>query len=77
MIERNLGNLERVIRLFFAVIFAAWALTRADMHVVEWLVVVVALCFFLNGLFSRCYLWYILDLNTYDNAQKDSDSARC
>jgi hypothetical protein len=77
MIDRNLGNLERVIRLLFAVVFSLWALTRPEMSLAEWAVLLLALFFFLNGLFSRCYLWYILDINTYRDTQTDSDSAAC
>jgi hypothetical protein len=31
---------------------------------IEWFVTVIALFLILNGIFSRCYLWYILDINT-------------
>ena len=64
MIERNLGNVERIVRLLLAVLFAAWALTRPQMNAIEWFVCLIALMFFVNGIFSRCYIWYILDLNT-------------
>jgi len=63
--------------LFFAIVFGLWALSRPDMDIAEWVVLLLALCFFLNGLFSRCYLWYFLDLNTYDESQKNSDRAAC
>ncbi len=65
MIERNLGNTERVLRLLFGIVFATWSVTQANMNVVEWFVALVSLALILNGIFSRCYLWYILDVNTH------------
>lgn len=67
-IERNLGNAERVVRLLVGIAFAFWAVTRPDMNAVEWFVILVSLFLFLNGIFSRCYLWYILDIDTYGKA---------
>ncbi|MCB1842469.1 MAG: DUF2892 domain-containing protein [Halioglobus sp.] len=64
MIEPNLGNLERVIRLLFGIAFALWAVTRPAMNGVEWFVVAVSIALILNGVFSRCYLWYVWDINT-------------
>lgn len=64
MIERNLGNAERVIRLTLAILFMIWAFGQEAINGVEILVVVVATLLMLNGLFSRCYFWYILDLNS-------------
>lgn len=65
MIERNLGNIERVFRLLFGLVFAAWALSRPSLNGVEWFVILISTALILNGIFSRCYLWYILDLDTY------------
>jgi hypothetical protein len=70
MIERNLGNVERVVRFLLAVVFAAWALSQPHMNGIEWFVVVISLMLFLNGIFSRCYVWYLLDINT--RAKDDS-----
>lgn len=71
MIERNLGNVERVIRLVLAVAFLAWAVTRPYMNAIEWFICIIALMFFVNGIFSRCYVWYVLDINTF--RKKDCD----
>jgi hypothetical protein len=78
MIERNLGNIERVVRLLFGLALAGWAVTRPYMNGVEWFVVVISVALILNGLFSRCYLWYILDLNTHERPEKSAcaDPAR-
>jgi len=67
MIEKNLGNFERVLRLLAALVYGGWVLLQPAMNGVEWFVSLVALFLFLNGVFSRCYLWYILDINTRDH----------
>jgi hypothetical protein len=73
MIERNIGNAERIVRLVFGFAFGALALTQPAMNsVVEWFVIIVAVSLMLNGIFSRCYLWYLLDVDT--TAQCDSDT---
>jgi hypothetical protein len=64
MIERNLGNIERVVRLLFGAALACWALLQPAMNGVEWFIVVISLALILNGIFSRCYLWYVLEINT-------------
>jgi hypothetical protein len=72
MIERNLGNAERVIRLLLGLSFGGWALAQSPMNIVEWFVIAVSLALIFNGIFSRCYLWYILDVNTGDKHDTDS-----
>ena len=64
MIERNLSNVERVVRLLVGIGFAAAVLSRPDMNGGEWVLSLVALSLILNGVFARCYLWYVLDINT-------------
>lgn len=64
MIERNLGNVERVVRLLLGVFFAGWVLFQPGINGVDVFVTVVALALILNGVFSRCYLWYVLDVST-------------
>lgn len=66
MIERNLGNMERLIRLLFGLGFAAWAIAQPTLNGVEWFVTIISLALILNGIFSRCYLWYLLEVNTHD-----------
>ena len=68
MIDRNLGNIERVTRLIIGLAFAAWALSQTALHGVEWFVIIISLMLMLNGIFSRCYLWYILELDTTHKA---------
>jgi len=64
MIERNLGNAERLTRLVIAIVFGGWAVSQPAMNGVEWFVVAVSIMLILNGIFSRCYFWYLLDINT-------------
>lgn len=71
MIERNIGNAERVVRLAFGLVFAGLALTQPAIDTfVEWLLILFSASLMLNGIFSRCYLWYLLDVNT--TAKPDS-----
>ena len=64
MIERNLGNIERVARLFLGIAFAIWAFSQPSMNVIEWFITFVSLALILNGIFSRCYVWFVLDIDT-------------
>jgi hypothetical protein len=64
MIEKNLGNLERSVRLLAGLVLAWWTLQQPTMNGVEVFVAIVSLFLILNGVFSRCYLWYILDINS-------------
>ena len=66
VIERNLGNIERVIRLFAGLLFGAWSISQPSLNAVEWFVMIISTFLILNGIFSRCYLWYVLDINTSD-----------
>jgi hypothetical protein len=77
MIERNLGNIERVTRLFLGVVFAVWAFSQPAMNAIEWFVTFVALALILNGIFSRCYVWYVLDINTSDAGDKMPPTTIC
>ena len=70
MIEKNLGNFERVFRLLAGIALLSWAFSQPALNAVEWFVMLIASFLILNGIFSRCYLWYVLDLNTC----KDGDA---
>jgi hypothetical protein len=71
MIERNLGNAERLLRLLAGVLLFTWAWRQDVMNGVDWFVVAVAIALILNGIFSRCYLWYLLDVSTCEGRDKD------
>ena len=78
MIERNLGNIERVVRLFLGVSFGGWALMQPHLNGVEWFVVFVSIALILNGIFSRCYVWLLLDIDTSSKSRKsDAASPSC
>ena len=64
MIDRNLGNAERVVRLLMGLVFFAWALSQPHLNGVEWFVVIISMMLILNGIFSRCYFWYLLEIDT-------------
>ena len=74
MIERNLGNIERLVRLAFGILFLAWSLTQPALRFTEYFVMVVATALILNGVFSRCYLWYVLDINTCERSDGNCDA---
>ena len=67
MIERNLGNIERLIRLLIGLGFAYWVFTRPYLNAIEWFIMAASLMLILNGVFSRCFIWWILGLNTHNN----------
>ena len=64
MIEKNLGNIERVIRLAFGIGLAILAFSQPQLSPVEIFTLVIALFLVLNGVFSRCFLWRALGINT-------------
>ena len=68
MIERNLGNIERLLRLVMGILVAGWLSTRVDMNGIEWFVAIVSLFLILNGVFGRCYLWFVLNINSREQA---------
>ena len=71
MIERNLGNFERVFRLLFGLAIGTWALIQPHMNGIESFVMFISVLLIMNGIFSRCYLWFVLDLNSCsDNDQQ-------
>jgi hypothetical protein len=71
MLERNLGNIERVIRLSIGVSLAWWALSQPSLSTTEIFVFLVGFMLVMNGIFSKCYLWYVLDINTASSSDKE------
>jgi len=68
VIERNLGNIERVVRLLLGLAIAVWLLSRPDFNGIDLFVTAICVALILNGVFSRCYLWYVLDIDTTSGA---------
>jgi hypothetical protein len=76
-IEQNLGNFERVARLIAGIALAIWAVSQPALDGIEWFITVVAIALILNGVFGRCYLWYVLDLNTCERENGNCSSQSC
>ncbi len=64
MIDKNLGPVERILRLATAVFLGILVLSSSSFGVLEGIASVAALFLVLNALSSRCYLWSWLGLNT-------------
>jgi uncharacterized membrane protein len=77
MIERNLGNIERLLRLIAGILMAAWALSATQMNAIEWVALVAAVMLILNSTLSRCYLWSLLGINSCDQNPGKRCSPNC
>jgi hypothetical protein len=64
MINRNLGTFERVLRLVGAVLLTGWLFARGSHDILSVVAGVAALALFANAIFSRCYLWALLGINS-------------
>jgi|TARA_B110000977_G_C11058259_1_gene484935 hypothetical protein len=73
MIERNLGNVERVLRLLAGLAMAIWALAQPNMNGIELFVMATSVMLIMNGIFSRCYLWFVLDINSCAGDKQDCE----
>ncbi len=71
MIERNLGNVERVVRLAAGIALLVWATLQPVLNGIEWFVMIISAALIMNGIFSRCYLWYVLDINSCGSGEED------
>ncbi len=76
MIERNLGKIERTVRLIGAVILTAWAAGRDSHDLFTFIALFIAAALLLNFFFSRCYLWALLGLNSCSGNERDSSPPR-
>ena len=70
MIDKNLGNIERMLRLFTGLLFLGWTATLPALNAIEWFVAAISLFLILNGVFGRCYLWFVLDIDTTDENKR-------
>jgi hypothetical protein len=66
MINRNLGTSERLLRLVGGVLLSGWLLARSSHDILSVVAGVAALALFANAIFSRCYLWALLGINSCD-----------
>jgi len=76
MIERNLGNTERVLRLIGAILLTAWAAARDNHDVLTPVALLIAAALTLNFLFSRCYLWAVLGLKSCGSSENGCPPSR-
>jgi len=77
VIEANLGNIERVLRLVGGVLLFIWAMSQSYMNGIEWFVVIISVMLILNGIFSRCYLWFILEVNSCQSSLGECPKSTC
>lgn len=78
MIDKNLGNVERVMRFLAGLALGYWVLIQPHLTWVEWTAGVAALFLVLNAFFSRCYLWHMLGFDTCKGQSKNCpDNSPC
>jgi hypothetical protein len=70
MIEKNIGNIDRIMRLIIGLSLGVWATLQPSINAIEWFVIGISIALIVNGVFSRCYLWWVLDLNTRESESK-------
>jgi hypothetical protein len=70
MIEKNVGNIERIMRLFIGPSLGLWASMQPSINAIEWFVIGISIALIINGVFSRCYFWWVLDRNTRESERK-------
>jgi hypothetical protein len=61
---KNLGKIERGIRLTLGLLLAGVVLARPTLGAIEWTGTVIALFLVLNAVFGRCYLWHVLEFSS-------------
>ena len=62
--KRNMGNIDRIIRIIIAIVVAALYFTGAIPGTLGIILMVVAAVFVLTSLFSVCPLYSIVGMNT-------------
>ena len=77
MIGRNLGVLERVIRLLLGSALAIWVYVQPQFGWIEAIASICALFLVLNAMLARCYLWHALGLNSCDDGDEDCGREAC
>ncbi|MFT5711344.1 MAG: hypothetical protein ACI8QT_002050 [Halioglobus sp.] len=65
MIAQNLGNVERIIRLCTGSALFLWLAVQPAVSGIDWFIAIISLSLILNGVFSRCYIWFMLDIDTH------------
>ena len=76
MNKQNLGLIERAIRLLLGLGLGIWVVMQPALGAAEWVALVAASFLVLNGIFGRCYLWLLLDVNTCEQREKSAARQR-
>jgi hypothetical protein len=71
MIERNIGQTERIVRFVLGAVLVGWVLTGQEFGVAQGVALAAAFALFWNSIFARCYLWKWLRINSCDPAIED------
>ena len=64
MIKKNLGFVERIVRLVLGVSLVVWLYIQPSFGLLQWGTSVIALFLILNALYARCYLWSWLGIDS-------------
>ena len=71
MIERNIGQTERIIRFVLGILLVGWVLAGREFGAAQGVALVAAFALFWNSIFARCYLWKWLRINSCDPGVED------
>lgn len=76
MIDRNIGNPERVLRFFCATALLLWIVASDSLGFVQGIAAVAALALLWNSSFGRCHLWKWLGISSF-KSKGSADNADC
>ena len=76
MIDRNIGKIERLVRLVLAIALIGWVVGGASFGIPQAAALVAAFALLWNSIFGRCYLWKWLGFNSCDAATGDCAKPR-
>jgi hypothetical protein len=71
MIDRNIGTVERIVRLVLSVALVIWVALGDQIGVLQACALLAALALLWNSVFSRCYLWGWLGISSCKAANKN------
>ena len=76
MIEPNLGETERAIRLLLGLGIGIWLVLQPSYSYFEWFLAISSILLIINAITSRCYLWHWLGLSSCNNDDR-TDGRPC
>lgn len=77
MIQRNIGNAERVVRLLLAVLLFGWVINGAAVGAPQVTALIAAFALLWNSIFARCYLWKWVGISTCPERGGNCDQPEC